>query len=210
MKQTAELTERHAIIDSISGGDYGAISDTILPRYLSGLDEKRSASVVQARRDLGALYSEQSEVSQVLASRLRLQSSSGQTLASRTVDLSGSYINFTNLSGVDFRNIDISNTTFDTVKLTGATFVPFKGTPSWMAGTNWWDAKEIEPQLLDSLIKTAFPGYLNGEAIISDQPLTRDYYTNRIRELCKTVKKDCEASTLKFNEQNFRVIAPPP
>ena len=87
--------------------------------------------------------------------------------------------------------------------------MPLRGTPIWLAGTNWWDAKEVQSELLDFLTENAFPGFVPGELVIGRKPLTRDYYENRISELCKVAKKNCEVSKLKFKAENFTIVTGP-
>ena len=179
--------------------DYRSITDSDLNTYLSGLDDKRISDINQARRDFAALVMQQAATSQLLARRLR----QGASSSSRPIDLSGSYLSWSDFNGVDFRKIDLSGAVLDTVNLTGAIFVPLKGTPKWMAGTNWWDAKEVEPKLLEFLIKTVFPGFVKLEAIVGDKPLTREYYANKVIELCKIARLTCDASELQFDASDF-------
>jgi uncharacterized protein YjbI with pentapeptide repeats len=180
--------------------DFSTISDADLAKYLSTLDQKKVVDIYRTRQELIALTNEQIEISRILAPQLRRKSGVGLPV----VDLSGCRLEYIDLSGVDFRNINISNVYFDQVKLSGAIFVPLRGTPM-VTGTNWWDAKEIEPSLLKFLIDGAFPGVIQQEGTVGDKELTRDFYVSRVVALCGAAKISCDPSKLQFNRENVIV-----
>jgi hypothetical protein len=72
-----------------------------------------------------------------------------------------------------------------------------------MYGANWWEANEIDQNLLQTLITYAYPGSFSGEIVVGHVQLTKDYYIQRINELCKPKLAVCGANELKFNKENF-------
>jgi hypothetical protein len=99
--------------------------------------------------------------------------------------------------GQDFSYVDLTNS-----KLTPTNFQEFDPTNS-----NWWDAAEVDQDLLKLLITYRYPGYVDRESIATSTPLTKDYYVHRIEILGKPFITNCKREKLLF-EDRFDIRKP--
>jgi len=189
-------------LPATAGGNFcnGNLSDDEAKSLVDGLADKQNGTALLSRKQTtNTIASEQSLVSYMIAIIVRSAKSNDK------ISLNGAVIALVDLSKVDFGNFDLTNTILDRVDLYGSKLTPrqFAGFAPW--GSNWWDAGEINQDLLQNLLSNYFPGYFSGEMIRSHGNFDRKYYTQRINELCKPKLAACAESELNFNSANFAV-----
>jgi Pentapeptide repeats (8 copies) len=123
------------------------------------------------------------------------------------VDMSGVNIFRADAKGVDFSGIDISRSGFSYVDFSNAKLTPIKYENVDLFYSNWWDAAEVDQDLLPQLIRYRYPGYADGERIATTTPVTKDYYVHRIEILCRPFITICESANLLFKD-TFVIVKP--
>jgi hypothetical protein len=119
----------------------------------------------------------------------------------RSVDMSGILIYRSDATGIDFSGFDISRSTFSYVELSDVKLTPAAFEKFDPENSNWWDVAEINQDLLQELIQIRYPGFIEGEVIVTSVPLTKDYYAHRIEILCNPRIPTCEMANLRFQDK---------
>jgi hypothetical protein len=163
-------------------------------------DKQKAAKLTILRQNISVLTNEEVKISNLIANRARKMDNASN------VDLSSGFILQTDFSGIDLTGSDISDSTFDRVDLFESKLKPSKYNNVQMFGSNWWEANEIDQNLLQTLVTYAWPGNFQGEIVVGHVQLTREYYVRRVNELCKPKLAVCGESELKFNKDNLTQV----
>jgi hypothetical protein len=99
------------------------------------------------------------------------------------IDLSGG-----DLQRAFLQNVNFTNSYLRTTKYTGV----------WFYASNWWDAQNIDQDLLDMLIEYQYPFFVQNVAFAPLPEPTIGHYRARIAELCQPPRPICRAENLKF------------
>jgi uncharacterized protein YjbI with pentapeptide repeats len=126
--------------------------------------------------------------------------SSGQNGSSK-IPLDNIYFERCDFTGINFSDVDLTNSAFDYVKLDGAVLKNVTNRSEFLWGGNiWWTAREIDPDLLQDLLarfkpyvfpKDFSPGYRDGATIKQ-----ADWETN-IRRLCVNAHLTCTDAQIR-------------
>lgn len=164
----------------------------------AALDDSKKRAADIARINMINLNIETSRTSALIAERLQNKNKITNN-GSHSIDISNAYLLQADLSHIDFKDLNITGTQLESVNLKGAILSSFKGIPSIFGGSNWWDAERIDPNLLEMLVRVAFPGSPYNERVISDAPITRDEYEKRILALYKKINKPVDLQMLPWS-----------
>jgi hypothetical protein len=107
------------------------------------------------------------------------------------------HIEASDFTGVNFATMDISDTYFDGVKLDDAVLVPRKYTNVSFGGSNWWNAKIVDPKLLVYLTTYMYPRKIT-PYWYNNRP-TKDQYERAVNDLCRGAGIVC--GPLKFESE---------
>ena len=104
--------------------------------------------------------------------------------------------------GQDWSNLDLSRfylerTGFDNVNLTNANLTMMKYYGIYFLASNWWEARNINQNLLDVLVEHQFPFFQNYRFEVVKAP-SIDRYKARVAELCQPLRPVCRPENLKF------------
>src|SRR5208283_2620612 len=92
------------------------------------------------------------------------------------IDFSGIALFYADAGGIDFSGVDVSRSTFSFVDLSNARLTPASMVNFDVTNSNWWDAAEVDQNLLQWLLANRYPGYADPEVISSPTKITKDYY----------------------------------
>jgi uncharacterized protein YjbI with pentapeptide repeats len=155
---------------------------------------------LQLRQALPGVYAEILLVSQTIASYLRSHFPAGNTSDAtyHSLDLSYVFITDVDLSNVDFRNINLSQSLFGNDNFQNADLRISPPLGMAMNASNWWDASKIDQNLLVLMNLHQYP-FWDGQTNFAPWPApTLEHYRERIAALCQPARPDCQVDKLKF------------
>lgn len=146
------------------------------------------------RKEFGALGSQMFFISTKMAESLK-----SYKPGENTVPLRDLHIKHVSLENVDFGNIDISGTFFDTVKLSGAILNPKGFSGVLFAQSDWWNARTADPALLTYMITYFYPKGSEHYNTYMRRPSSGEYI-QQVTALCGRSQLDCTNLRLNFEE----------
>jgi hypothetical protein len=159
-----------------------------------GLTENDKA-MFELKRKYNAIGVQISFISPKIAEHLRRENP-----VKRQIPLRGLYLFSVDLSKVDFHNIDISYTFFDSVNFSRAILQPNGHDGALFSASNWWDAEIADPKLLNILLSYFYPRRSESfNSYIVKRP-TRQQYTKSVLDLCVRSNMTCNEADLIFEE----------
>jgi hypothetical protein len=140
-------------------------------------------------------YREVVIVADLIADLLRRRSSD------RPLDLSEGWFPTTDLHDANLSNVDITGTSIGPVNLKGADLHGIH--LEYLEGVRWWQAKYLEKNTIESLIKTSYPYSFNepdhsGPTYSSDEKVTPKDYQDGVNRLCRQVGCNIANAELKI------------
>ncbi len=116
----------------------------------------------------------------------------------KDVNLTDIYVANVDLGNVDFLHFDISGSSFNTDSLTGANLRPFKYEGATFIGSDWWDAANVDKDLLQYLIDYQYP--MKDTHFFSPARPTKLEYVTAVLSLCRKVGLACTESKIPYEE----------
>ena len=178
----------------------GGITDQQVLDYLKSYPGKDK--IIQAKRDSYTTADEEYDVTRRILSIVR------EVLAKNKgthINLAGLHFQWGDFTGIDFSEIDLTDTFFERCNFTGAVFDSTKYRNFNPNNSNWWDAAKIDKDLLEIFTSKYYPGYFEREILLAGKDFNQEYYIDRIAQLCRIAGLNCGDRELKFVSQNFTV-----
>jgi hypothetical protein len=156
--------------------------------------------IIQARRDAIATAEEEYDVTRRLLAAIKILLADKKDA---TVDMSGVTLMRGDLTGIDLKNVVLTEASCERCDFTGTVLQSERHQKLNPQNSNWWDADKIDKDLLELFISEYYPGYFERELLVAHKNFSQGYYIDRITKLCAAVGLKCSDLELKFVEQNF-------
>lgn len=116
----------------------------------------------------------------------------------KDVNLTDIYVANVDLGNVDFLHFDVSGSSFNTNSLAGANLRPVKYEGATFIGSDWWDAANVDKDLLQYLIDYQYP--MKDTHFYAPARPTKLEYVAAVLSLCRKVGLACTESKIPYEE----------